>query len=150
MLRLAACLTDQSDTDRAGSQLERIQRLLSIERDARDNAGTRVEELEEMLRQREGLVDTLTQDCQMVRNSAPHLHWTLMCCWQAKEKAFEKVDEMDIQRRQAQILAEQVTPPKPCRCWSEGARHCTTALCCLFVCLSVHLSIYHETGRAVG
>jgi hypothetical protein len=71
VLRLAACLTDQSDTDRAGSQLERIQRLLSIERDARDNAGTRVEELEEMLRQREGLVDTLTQDCQMVRNSAP-------------------------------------------------------------------------------
>jgi len=72
------------------AELERIQRLLSIERDARDNAGTRVEELEEMLRQREGLVDTLTQDCQM-----------------AKEKAFEKVDEMDIQRRQAQILAEQ-------------------------------------------
>jgi len=72
------------------AELERIQRLLSIERDARDNAGTRVGELEEMLRQREGLVDTLTQDCQM-----------------AKEKAFDKVDEMDIQRRQAQILAEQ-------------------------------------------
>merc|ERR1711865_1168103 len=72
------------------AELERIQRLLSIERDARDNAGTRVGELEEMLRQREGLVDTLTQDCQM-----------------AKEKAFDKVDEMDIQRRQAQIIAEQ-------------------------------------------
>lgn len=72
------------------AELERIQRLLSIERDARDNAGTRVGELEEMLRQREALVDTLTQDCQM-----------------AKEKAFDKVDEMDIQRRQAQIIAEQ-------------------------------------------
>ena len=35
-----------------------------------------------------------------------------MCCWQAKEKAFDKVDEMDIQRRQAQILAEQVAPAR--------------------------------------
>ena len=62
-----------------------------------------------------------------------------MCCWQAKEKAFDKVDEMDIQRRQAQILAEQVAPARTVSMLvrAQTLHHCSP----LLICLSVYLSI---------